>query len=295
MTVAKIGLLHSTRFTGEQRTALQNGLTKGNWPANKVQLFNQRVDTEGHYGRNHTELKNEAKNHHSGNHVDVIVAAGGLVSVIAASRAMSELGVKKPIVYLIGRLPKKATDEGFAEVTQDPNVAGGFDLVTTTGNDARRDALVGQFGASGVSAATVALLVNTNSAMWAPEVTEWNSFGQTLSLKYPDLIGAQENDNTNFDDFFSAVSALGQTPSALVVSSDPFFYRFRTSLIRGAKKKFDVPICFAFEEYKNSPDWDPGRHIVVGNKLLDGYSKLGEKTAAVLTQLFPQPVGVDTF
>jgi hypothetical protein len=292
MTIGKIGLLHSTKFTDEQKAALQRGLTDNNWPASKVKLLNQRVDTEGQYGRNHTELEDEGKHHHTGNAVDVIVAAGGVVSAKAASQAMSALGVKKPIVYLIGRLPKAANEDGHKELTQDPNVVGGVDLATTKGNDARRDELVKQFK---VPAGTVALLVNTNSSMWAPEIDEWRSFGQSIYLKYPDLIGAKENDYTNFDDFFRAVANLAQVPSAIVLSSDPFFFRFRSWIMKAAKNEFNVPICFAFEEYKNSQEWNSKKHIVVGNKLLDAYYQLGVKAAASLTHIFPLPLGTETF
>src|SRR5437870_1077547 len=127
MTKAIIGLLHSTKFTDEQETAFRNGIySNANWSAAKIQLNHQQVETDGHYGPNHDDLKKEAKKHH-GNGVHIIAAAGGLVSALAASRAMTDLQVIKPIVFLIGRTPQQ-DEEGYDEFAHDTNLVGGVDL-----------------------------------------------------------------------------------------------------------------------------------------------------------------------
>ena len=294
---ALIGLLHSTRFTDPWKAELRKGLSDGKWPPSKATLVNQSVDAEGDYGPGHDALKNEAKNHHKKNKVNIIVAAGGLVSALAASDAMTELKVIKPIVYLIGRIPINPGEEGYNQFANDPNLVGGLDFATAADNDARRDELVKQFSKTkfAVTPDTVALLVNTNSAMWGAELVDWNKPNQYLL--YPDLLTGttKANDPKIFMDFFQAVSEQKNPPTAIIVSADPFFFRYRTWIMKAAQHWLDVPFCFAFEEYKQSPDWDDKKYIVVpaGNTLSSGYYKLGLKAAKALDNLFPHPLGTE--
>lgn len=120
---------------------------------------------------------------------------------------------------------------------------GGLDFATTIQNDSRLDALVKKFK---VDPATISLLVNTNSSFWKAELADWNKPQQVLL--YPDLLKLPNNDNdqNNFPDFFKIVSQQANPPSALIVSADPFFFRFRTNLLKAAPQgKFDVPILFS--------------------------------------------------
>jgi hypothetical protein len=206
-----------------------------------------------------------------------LIAAAGLAAVIAAHK-----DGRVPTVGLIGRLPKQGEPGWDAINSSGTNVKCIQNMDTASHNMERRDKLHNQFG---VANNEIALMVNTNSAMGINEHDEWVAAGGT-GLKYPDLASKKDNDHAHFGAFFRNVPAHIK---GIIVSSDPFFFRFRSSLIRGADsarpKGSELKFCFPFAEWKFQDDgttvlqpWVDARHIGfcgTGIDLLPSYKKLG--------------------
>lgn len=276
----QIGFLHTTALTDKMKENFINGLqSTGKFPTGSFTI--ESSNKEGKYGHDAsgnklTDLDTAAKSY--GDRGFDLIAAAGLAAVIAANK-----DGRVPTVGLIGRLPKQQTEPGWDAINgKGTNVKCIQDMDTASHNMERRDKLAGP--PFNVALSDIALMVNTNSAMGINEHDEWVAAGQT-ALKYPELAGKKDNDHAHFGAFFRNVPAHIK---GIIVSSDPFFFRFRTKLIKGAdsarSKGNELSFCFPFAEWKfkdggaDLPDWKDARHIAfcgTGIDLLPSYKKLG--------------------
>ncbi|HMA70836.1 MAG TPA: hypothetical protein VKP67_05015 [Xanthobacteraceae bacterium] len=292
--VTKIGVLHASNFTARMQDNFISGLqSTGHWPDGSFDIDSKHH--EGKYGRdadgnNIRDLETSAADF-ANRGVKLIVAAG-LVAVDASFQATDV-----PTVGLIGRLPRSSSDPGYEAINHNTtNIKRITNMDTASHNDERRDRLLSDFA---VGANEIALMVNGNSKMGDAEADEWVASG-AIAVKYPDLAGSTANDHLRFQAFFRAVPA---GIKALIVSSDPFFFRFRSRLIAAANAvrpgtaadpKFIF--CFPFAEWQFTdngdplPEWDPGCYRAfagTGLDLLPAYRQLGICALDTLALLFP--------
>jgi hypothetical protein len=275
----QIGFLHTTALSDKMKENFINGLqSTGKWPTGTFTI--EASNKEGKYGHDASgnklsDLDTAAKSY--GDRGFDLIAAAGLAAVIAAHK-----DGRVPTVGLIGRLPKQGEPGWDAINSSGTNVKCIQNMDTASHNLERRDKLHNQFG---VANNEIALMVNTNSAMGINEHDEWVAAGGT-GLKYPDLGSKKDNDHAHFGAFFRNVPAHIK---GIIVSSDPFFFRFRSRFIKGAdgarsKAPDKLKFCFPFAEWKFKdsgvvlPDWDDTRHLTfcgTGIDLLPSYKKLG--------------------
>lgn len=292
----KICVLHSTAFTSPMHDFFVDGLQQaGHWPDGSFSIA--KSNEEGSYGHdpsgnNILDLENAAKAL-ADDGCDLIVAAG-LVALIAADNVN-----RTPTIGLIGRMPQNDTEPGWHATHQSSVVKAIINLDTPSHNGERGVRL--NQAPFNVPQGGIALMVNTNSAMGELEYDQWVDGGGT-GLKFPDLAGKKNNDALHFLQFFKNVP---NPISGIIVSSDPFFFRFRTRLIIGADAarpaggaQTQFKFCFPFAEwhFKDSgvplSVWDPNRHIGycgTGMDLLPAYKQLGVAADEVLSTLYPPP------
>jgi hypothetical protein len=290
----KIGVMHTTALSDTLKEAFLAGLARPEgsytpyWPPDNDGKYGHKKD-----GTPYQDMEDLARSYER-MPVDLIATSGGLISAVAAFNVLSHSARRIPVVSLIGRMPLLGED-GYDEITDSAIIRRVVVLDTSSKNFMRRDRLVAVFntGPGQVSAATVGLMVNTNSTMWKGESEEWLT-EQTILLKYPDLAGKKENDHAHFQAFFKQAKTLNPTISGIVVSSDPYFFRYRTKLINAASVKCDVKFNFPLLDFKfkdngNPLDaWDPTKHIAdPAVSLATGYTTLGADASAVLDSLFP--------
>jgi hypothetical protein len=154
----------------------------------------------------------------------------------------------------------------------------------------------------GVANDAVAIMVNDNSTMGMKEYDDWVSSGQP-GLLFPDLAGKNENSYGHFVPFFQAVAALTTPVLAIVVSADPFFFRFRSRLMRAAQAKCpNIYFCFPFSEFQfddsgNQLNAWTNRYITfhgaTGVDLLPAYRELGVRALNTLNAIYP-PTNIHT-
>jgi hypothetical protein len=299
---AHIGVVHTTAFTTKMSENFVAGLqSTGQWPDSTFDI--QSKNNEGGYGHDpdgHTLKRLEkAVQDYATQRVQLIVA-GGLAAVKAAYDVLKVVGAPQiPVIGLIGRVPK-AGETGSDAIGDQTIVRCIVNLNTASHNVERQDKLHDTFN---VAKNKVALMVNTNSAMGVDEFDDWVGAGQ-IGLKYPDLAGKPDNDHAHFGAFFKA-ARLQTNPEAIIVSSDPFFFRFRTRLIQAAAAQCpNVKFCFPFDEYKFKddgttvlPDWDDTKHLAfagTGTNLSAAYRQLGICALEALASLFPPRVTIRT-
>jgi hypothetical protein len=278
----QIGFLHTTALSDKMKEDFINGLqSTGKWPTGTFTI--EASNKEGKYGNDAsgnklTDLDKAAKDY--GDRGFQLIVAAGLAAVIAAHK-----DGRVPTVGLIGRLPKQQTEPGWKAINETgTNVKCISNMDTASHNMERRDKLAGP--PFNVPIGDIALMINTNSAMGDNEHDECVGPSKiAIGVKYPDLTGKKDNDHAHFKAFFENVPTQVK---AIVVSSDPFFFRFRSRLIRGAdaaRPSANFKFCFPFAEWKFQDDgstvikpWNDMRHIGFcgsGIDLLPSYKKLG--------------------
>ena len=205
--------------------------------------------------------------------VDVIVTAGGVVSLKAAVQAAKDLpNIKIPILFIVGRDLNDST-------VQHSNISGGINLDMPRYNADRVAAVRNRYPGE---VTTVGLLVNLNAAMGPGEDAAWQqAWGPT------EPCGRNEdNDRINLQ---QAVANLAGKASAIVVSADPYFLSKRATLVAHLNNS-GKPACYPFDEYRTAgPGTSPGRSMRFGVGLADQYKALGVKAKSVLAKLVSSP------
>jgi hypothetical protein len=296
MTI-KIGVLHSTAVSSLMQDNFIEGLQAGGrWDDISLESDGE----EGKYGKgsNNQTLSNldDAANRLADS-CDFLVALS-LVAVIAVNNVTH----RKPAVGMIGRMPKNNTEPGW-QATQPGSTVEAIVNLDSAAHNAERATRLTQ-APFNVPANEIALMVNTNSAMGQNEYDEWILAGGK-GIRFPNDAQMHDNNHAHFGQFFRNIPSSGANKiSGIIVSSDPFFFRFRTRLIKAAlaARPATTPIkfCFPFAEWQykdsgpghNVGGWDSNIHIGycgTGTDLLPAYRQLGVAADGVLSAHFPAP------
>ena len=193
--------------------------------------------------------------------VDVIVAAGGSLSGIAAKAATNTI----PIVVVSGEDPVKL---GLAQSLAHPggNLTGVSQLVVAA--DAKRLELLHEL----VPAADrIAHLVNPTNVEAESRAGELASAARTLGVGLAFLKASKSQD---FPAVFDTIAQ--QTFGALNIGADPFFVTAREELVALAQRHA-VPTMYFFREFATA-----GGLISFGSKLSGAYHQVGLYAGRIL-------------
>jgi hypothetical protein len=266
----KIGVFHTTQISDQEWECFEAGLGSTTWQLKK------EGEAKGQYGgsHKHSVLENYIKKEN----VDVIVAAGGVTSLVAASDALSAIGI--PFVYMSGRAanpPSSAANGKYCGV-----------ILNTSQYD-------GALTKMGFNKSDVLLIQNYNSDLTRGELIAWGYnnpsfrfFESSEPIDNPD-----PNDNTavqkGFNQEWERFARIYQQPKGVIVNADPYF-RFTAQLFKAALQQAlpDIPVCYPFSDYGSftSPDFllpgAPTLSSSTTNDTNNAYYVLGARVADVL-------------
>jgi hypothetical protein len=253
-----IGFVTSTGYANIQ-TAFEGGLggPLGTPPYEAVGKY----DDGGGLGASHKELYTAVTTFDNDVNVNVIVAAGGVVSAHAAWKNTHQT----PFLVLAGETPPDFS------LSTNPYFRGGVNLQTPGQNASRHDYLASYYG---VHPDKVCLLWNSNSKMGKRERKTWvKDDGWPLD----EMVTA--NDENTFAGHFANAKNSGAL--AVVVSADPFFFYKKDKLVQAANNSL-LYVCYPFSLYTAAATPPAsGRSMWFGPDLDAAYTLLGQKTAAV--------------
>src|SRR5436305_10514369 len=193
--------------------------------------------------------------------VDVIVAAGGSLSGIAAKAATNTI----PIVVISGEDPVKL---GLAQSLARPggNLTGVSQLVVAA--DAKRLELLHELV---LAAGRIAHLVNPTNAEAERRAGDLASAAGLLGVELRFLKASKSED---FVDVFDTIAR--QELRALNIGADPFFISVRDELVALAQRHA-VPTMYFFREFVGA-----GGLISYGSKLSGAYRQVGVYAGRIL-------------
>jgi hypothetical protein len=295
----KIGFVVSTRDQPNHLLSFLQALSDKGWgptAAKKASLFWASAD--GQYGSAHDALQKHAKKHIRQHKVDMIVAAGGLMTAIAVAKSLNAIGpANLPFVYLIGRSPT-AADSNAADFFQSRFKSGGVDQNIPALNEQSFQQLKNKSG-NVVTVDNVGLIVNDNNAMSNPEVALWTANGHKPSFVYQ----VQGENDKQVSMLFQKIKSASPQPAGIVVSSDPYLRSvgpdFDTSLRDANGGNFSGWVCYPYQEYLDQDppannqsiksDFTPPLATDDPTDQKSAYYQLGLKAGAVLDALVANP------
>lgn len=203
--------------------------------------------------------------------VDVIVAAGGSLSGIAAKAATDTI----PIVVVSGEDPVKL---GLAQSLSRPggNVTGVSQLVVAA--DAKRLELLHELVPA---AGRIAHLLNPTNTEAERRASELASAARTLGLELTFLKASNSQD---FGAVFDTIARQGLR--ALNIGADPFFISARDELVTLAQRHA-VPAMYFFREFVTA-----GGLISFGSKLSGAYRQVGVYAGRILKGAKPSDLPI---
>jgi hypothetical protein len=273
----KIGFLHSTNFESDLEQAFFAGLrSTGSYEGDpKVAIGDPTTITRvrvkkrvhnGNYGpaSDSGDLNKLGGGLH-GNNVKLIIATGGMV----AGRAAWSVSDSTRIFAIVGG----------ADNTM-PSTATIWNMNSIANNS---DRLARFLRFSGLQASDVWLLFNSNSYFnsanfsGTSEAYDWinNLGGGGLA----NANSGQHNEDIVFAGVFS--NAVQSGAKGIMVSSDPFFFNQRGSIITEAKQNSGLKMCYPNTEFWQSTNSDPNS-VSVGPTLTAIYYDVGAKAAIYL-------------
>jgi len=229
-----IGLLHSTALEPEIEVGFLDGLRQQNWEGDPIQLVAQRkqvvirkINGNGRYLNNNfddlkkgvTDLKT-----HTSQYLNLLVAAGGLVSGRAALQVQT-MGI--PVLVVLGRANQDL------QQSTDPKFGGYFfDYPIGASQNQNLMTKISKLNTQyGVPFDKMCLLYNGNSFMGSAELADWRMANP--DGKGVDAAAGSDNRGINFTAAISAANAgIGSDRRAIVVSADPFFTMKRARIMR---------------------------------------------------------------
>jgi hypothetical protein len=295
----KIGFVVSTRDQPNHLLSFLQGLNDKGWgptAAKKATLFWASAD--GQYGSAHDVLQNHAKKHIRQHNVDMIVAAGGLITAIAVAKAVDAVGPTNfPFIYLIGRSPL-ASENDAAAFFSSQHKSGGIDQNIPAQNEQSFQQMKNK-SHNVVTADTVGLIVNDNNAMTQPEVDLWTANGHKGSF----VFRVQGENDKQMSLLFQKIKQASPQPAGIVVSSDPYFRsvgpEFDTSLRDASGGNFAGWVCYPYQEYLDQDppannqsiksDYTPPLATDDPTDQKSAYYQLGIKAGMVLDALVANP------
>jgi len=252
--------------------AFNNGLADAGRPGYKLEPIvhlDGKYDDGGGKSGYHHELYDAMKTADAGS-VEVIVAAGGLVSAHAANDQIK----KTPFLILVGQHPLFDLDT--------PKYCGGVNLDMVRQNTARHGFLVNHYQ---VDPTRICLIWNGNSKMGRLEMREWDRHD------WPDVQAGGENS----DDAITTAFKMAKTMAdAVVVSGDPYFTGRMNTVVQAATDQ-TLKVCYPFSGYAYAtPAPAPKVSMLYGPDLEFAYRLLGRKAAILLNnQKNPPQTGLD--
>ena len=192
--------------------------------------------------------------------VNVIIAAGGLVSGKAAKAATSTI----PIVFVGGGDP---VEDGLVESLSHPggNITGVSVITSLLGG--KRIELLSELVPN---ARIVAMLVNPNATTTAAETADVQAAARALNR---DIHVVNASAESEFEAAFANMASL--PAGAIIVGADPFFNGRRDQLVALAAR-FAIPAIYPFREFAVA-----GGLTSYGTNVNSGYRLAGQYTAKI--------------
>ena len=251
-----IGYITSASLTGQVSTAFREGLKAGGY------IDDQNVTIEFHRAGGHYDQLPALAADLVRRQVKLIVAAGGLVTAMAAKAATTTI----PILFVSGVDPVKM---GLVASLNRPGGNATGVSVYTTELIAKRLELLRELVPR---AAVVAVLVNQNNAFADVETKDiLEAVAGTTGLNLLVLKAGAEGD---FEAAFA--SAARQRAGALLVSADPFFTTRRAHIVALAARHA-LPAAYPWREYA-----EVGGLMSYGPNIQDSYYQVGLYAGRIL-------------
>ncbi len=264
-----IGFISSASLTGQVPTAFKKGLNEGGYFDDQNVKPNVKIEfyrADGHYDRLPALARDMVDRQ-----VNLIVAAGGLPSALAAKAATTTI----PILFVAGFDPIKV---GLVASLNRPGGNATGVSVYTTELIAKRLQLLRELMPS---ADSVALLVNPDSPVADIETKDVEAAARAAGLQLLILEARVEND---FEDVFA--SAIRQRAGGLLVSADPFFTT-RRSLLIALAERHALPAAYPWREYA-----EIGGLMSYGPYIFEQYRQLGLYASRILKGAAPRDLPV---
>jgi hypothetical protein len=192
---------------------------------------------------------------------DLIVTAGGLVTAMAAAAELTQPNDPK-CVFLSG------TD--LPAGTPTLALAGGVNMNNPDEDIERKRVLTDP--PFNVPPGQIYLVVNHNAPMsdidahnWPPaKVARFFSGGAN-----PPTNANDTSANNHFIAEFRALAGRSPRPRGLVISADPYFRLWRTAFTIALAHEIPVPVCYAFQDFLDAIDAQPGKPNLANSRALD--------------------------
>jgi hypothetical protein len=274
----KIGFVTSTKFSGPIKDAFLKGLRANGWegdpgtdPGGKSRVSLVLYEADGNYddgdggAGKRQELYNAVAAFDADADINLIVAAGGLVSTHAAVVKSAH----KPFLVIFGTAPS-------FNLGSNPNYRGGVNLDLIAKDVDRNAELCRLYGISDPK--KIALIWNSRSKMGKNEKKAWvNDNGWPLHQE------VKKNAENDIGSAFANAKTSGA--KGVVVSGDPFFTSRMNALVAAANGS-RLKVCYPFAVYKTAnPAPAPGSAVIFGPDLEDAYNVMGQKAGTILTAL----------
>jgi putative ABC transport system substrate-binding protein len=203
--------------------------------------------------------------------VNVIVAAGGLVSAKAAKAATPTI----PVVFVGGGDP---VEDGLVESLSHPggNITGVSVITSLLGG--KRIELLSELVPK---ARIVAMLVNPNATTTAAEIADVQAAARSLNRDIHVINASTESE------FAAAFANLAKMPAgAIIVGADPFFNGRRDQLV-ALVTRFAIPAIYSLREFAVA-----GGLASYGTNVNSGYRLAGQYAAKILKGTKPSDLPV---
>jgi hypothetical protein len=229
-----IAVVTSITFGGNLRTCFEAGLNASG--AHSVTIP-PPYEAKGNYSLLPTYVQNAASTK-----PDLIVAAGGLPTAIAAAQNLNQNNGDPQFVYLSGILLN----------TMNKCNSGGANQNVPMENQARKEKLTDP-PLNVPDASRIWLVVNNNNQFSGAEINAWgNANVQPFFQGSPNNPPANTNDNSNNNNFiqeFHNLAIMATPPLGLVISPDPYFRHWRTAFTIALADQLPVPVCYPYGEF----------------------------------------------
>jgi hypothetical protein len=276
----KIGVFHTTKISDQEWGCFKAGLGSS-WQPTK------EGEAGGQYGGTHKHAVLASYIHKE--NVDVIVAAGGVTSRLAASEELAAIQV--PFVYMAGMAPDPPD-------TASSTTNGKYCGVILNVSRQYDTALTNNFFSMGIDKTDVLLIQNYNADMTPSELALWGYNYPSFRFFEASVPIDNPNPNNNtavqngFNQEWARFQRLYQKPKGVIVNPDPYF-RLTAQAFKNALQIAlpNIPVCYPFSDYGpfTLPEFLlPGAPILSSSSTTDtnnAYYVLGARTADVLNGL----------
>jgi hypothetical protein len=261
----RVKIITSGKCSADMQTSFLAGLTDAGYPSFVFNTATDLVEEDGQYddtgGATSTQLYADMAAADSDKNVSLIIAAGGIVSALAANTKVTQT----PFLVLIGQQPKFDLNAS--------TYCGGLTLDMAEQNLLRHDLVVSHYG---VGKKKVVLIWNKNSNMGKFEKRQWNR-----NNSWPD-VPVTTNSDAAITAAFTTAKGLGD---AVVISGDPYFLAHRDTVVSAANSS-QLKICYPFSAYANGTNAPTrGSSMIFGPNIELAYRLLGRKSGAILDSL----------